>query len=258
MDIVDIRGNKGQFKQYLGSNMRTVEAKLKAISEKDSKALIENISEVMGSPEVANCSMESILSCCIDLIRVGLPLNKLQGYAYVVPFRGQATATISYKGWLLLLKEVGIKVRAEAVYSCDIFEYIIDGFDTILNLYPALDKREEDNNSWCMENLKGVALWVKDGGDTEKYFITKEKLLQITGKQSAILNKDKSARIYQEWFIEMMKAKAIKYIASKMPIYNDTNFKDAINIDSQEAVALQRVTPIDDSKFDEEEANNED
>lgn len=237
-----INHKKQEFKQYLTrGGMKPLVNKLQAISSENHSKLIENIAEVMGAQELSNCTMESILDCCLDLARVGLPLTRIQGYAYVIPFRGKATATISYKGWLLLLKKAGIRVRAEAVYNCDDFSYEIAGFDSSIKIVPNIEERQEDNNDWLHANLKGIALWVGDASGIECHFIPTDKLLQITGKADAIKAKDRSVNIYNTWFIEMMKAKAIKYVASKLPIYDDLSFKKAVELDNKEVIEAQKV-----------------
>lgn len=89
------------------------------------------ISTVNQTPQLAECSTMSVLSCLMKCSALGLEPSAVDGLgrAYILPYRnkGQMTATflIGYKGMLDLARRSGeIKdISARAVFDGDEFEY---------------------------------------------------------------------------------------------------------------------------------------
>jgi recombination protein RecT len=78
-----------------------------------------------------------------------------------------------------------------------------------------LSERQNENSKWVLDNLIGAMVWSKSNGSAQKDFISGAKLKKIMGNSPSIKQGRFSA--WDDWGEEMLKAKAIKYIASKLP-----------------------------------------
>lgn len=70
------------------------------------------------------CNQMSVLRCVVGAASVGLEVGGLLGEAYLVPFKGECTLIIGYKGLIKLARQSGeIKsIRARVVYKSDEFQ----------------------------------------------------------------------------------------------------------------------------------------
>lgn len=174
-----------------------------------------------------DCSVDSILNVGFQIVQAGLNPNKLFGQAYVVPFElknGGKTAQlqIGYKGWVSLGYRNGWKFKAVAVYKCDEFSIEFGGFEDIIKFIPNYDDRNDDNGEWVHKNLIGVIVYAKDKtGDIFTEFVSFKKLEKLRLKSQNQNSKDKLNFIWLEWAEEMYKAKALKYVVTRLPI-NDS------------------------------------
>lgn len=178
---------------------------------------------------LASCSTESIMTCCLEIADLGLPLVKSLGQAYILKYKNNAQTVIGYKGWLKLALDSGIKTKCRPVFKCDKFSFEVDGFDEIVRLTPDLDSRKEDSKSWIEDNLKGFWVVLKDNdNEVSNHFVSSEKLKQLS---SSSPSKNSSHSPYSNWTIEMYQAKAIKYILSKTAM--SEKIARAVEIDNQ-------------------------
>lgn len=171
-----------------------------------------------------NCSVESIVNTAMQIVQIGLNPNKLFGQAYVVPFKlknGGETAQlqIGYKGLISLGMKNGWKFRAVAVYDCDDFSLEFNGLDDKIHFAPNYDERSDDDGDWVFSHLVGVIVYAKDSSDNVfSEFVSKKKLEKLRLKSQNQSKKDKLEYIWLDWAEEMYKAKALKYVASRLPI----------------------------------------
>lgn len=95
------------------------------------------VSTINREPELANCSVESVLACFMRLTALGLEPSNVNGLgmAYLLPYgnknlQGQKEATliIGYKGMIELARRSGNlrSIHAQAVYKGDEFTYYED------------------------------------------------------------------------------------------------------------------------------------
>ena len=171
-----------------------------------------------------NCSVESIVNTAMQIVQIGLNPNKLFGQAYVVPFKlknGGETAQlqIGYKGLISLGMKNGWKFRAVAVYDCDDFSLEFNGLDDKIHFAPNYNERSDDDGDWVFSHLVGVIVYAKDSSDNVfSEFVSKKKLEKLRLKSQNQSKKDKLEYIWLDWAEEMYKAKALKYVASRLPI----------------------------------------
>lgn len=180
---------------------------------------------------LVDCKVESIIDVGFQIVQAGLNPNPLFGQAYVVPFKIKgrnnnpdfivAQLQVGYKGYIQLGYRAGWKFKAVPVYKCDNFEYKFGGFEDEILLEPNYDDRNEDNGNWVFKNLVGVIVYAKDKDDyivTE--FVPFKKLEKLRLKSQNQI-KEKLQYIWLEWAEEMYKAKAIKYVVTRLPIEDD-------------------------------------
>jgi len=175
------------------------------------------------------CDITSIIKSAMSIAELDLSLNKEMGLAYIVAYKQQAQAVISYKGFSLLAKKAGYAIKVNEIYKCDEFAMQSDGFDDVVVFRPNFEERANNDNSkkWVDDNLKGVLVAVKD---IETNIITTE-FISIS-KIQQLARGAKTQNVYNSWAIEMYRAKAIKYVLSKMPI-GDTLLSKSIALDNK-------------------------
>ena len=189
-----------------------------------------------------NCSPESIVNTAMQIVQIGLHPHKLFGQAYVVPYKGVAQLQIGYKGLISLGYRNGWKFRAVSVYACDRFKQNFGGIKDEIIFDPNYDERDETNASWVFANLKGVLVYAVDKQGAEfSEFVSKKKLEQLR-TTSPNQNKEGLSGTWANWAEEMYKAKAIKHVASRLPI-NDS-LAEALSLEDEPIRAEQNAPEI--------------
>ena len=200
------------------------------------------IVNMVNDGDLRNCSPESIVNTAMQIVQIGLHPNKLFGQAYVVPYKGVAQLQIGYKGLISLGYRNGWKFRAVSVYACDRFKQNFGGIKDEIIFDPNYDERDETNASWVFVNLKGILVYAVDKQGAEfSEFVSKKKLEQLR-TTSPNQNKEGLSGTWANWAEEMYKAKAIKHVASRLPI-NDS-LAEALSLEDEPIRAEQNAPEI--------------
>lgn len=239
-----IQPREQQARALVGSKMNQIST---IVGNDKAKASIfaSAIANMANDYGLRNCSVESIVNTAMQIVQIGLNPNKLFGQAYVVPFKlknGGETAQlqIGYKGLISLGMKNGWKFRAVAVYDCDDFSLEFNGLDDKIHFAPNYDERSDDDGDWVFSHLVGVIVYAKDSNDNVfSEFVSKKKLEKLRLKSQNQSKKDKLEYIWLDWAEEMYKAKALKYVASRLPI-ND-RLAEAVSAED-EPITKQEVT----------------
>ena len=209
-----------------------VSAKAKQISvlvgkdEAKTSKFMSALVQLSQNKNLIECKVDSIVDVGFQIVQAGLNPNPLFGQAYVVPFKLKSGFTVAqlqvgYKGYIQLGYRAGWKFKAVPVYKCDKFDYKFGGFEDDIVLEPNYEARNEDDGNWIFKNLVGVIVYAKDKDDyivTE--FVAFKKLEKLRLKSQNQV-KDKLQHIWLDWAEEMYKAKALKYVVSRLPIEDD-------------------------------------
>ena len=172
---------------------------------------------------LSGVSAESVIKTAFEIVQIGLNPNPLFGQAYVVPFNlknGGVTAQlqIGYKGWINLGYRNGWKFRAVAVYDVDDFSIKFNGLSDIIEFEPDYENRNEDDGAWVYKHLVGVIVYAMDKeGNIFSEFVPFRKLEKLRLK-SQNQKAGSLQYIWLEWAEEMYKAKALKYVITRLPI----------------------------------------
>lgn len=205
-------------------------------------AFAASLTAMASDPALSICSVQSVIGAGLEIVRLGLNPNKTFGQAYVVPFKGKAQLQIGYKGWISLAYRNGWIFRALAAYKCDEFEINFAGIKDDIKFSPNYDERDETNSEWVFGNLRGVIVYVKDAGGNEfSEFVPFKKLEQLRLKSQNQKDKEALTNIWGEWAEEMYKAKAIKYVATRLPITEQ--IQEAINAENEAYKEQPKLEP---------------
>lgn len=240
-----IQPREQQARALVGSKMNQIST---IVGNDKAKASIfaSAIANMANDYGLRNCSVESIVNTAMQIVQIGLNPNKLFGQAYVVPFKlknGGETAQlqIGYKGLISLGMKNGWKFRAVAVYDCDDFSLEFNGLDDKIHFAPNYDERSDDDGDWVFNHLVGVIVYAKDSNDNVfSEFVSKKKLEKLRLKSQNQSKKDKLEYIWLDWAEEMYKAKALKYVASRLPI----NDRLAEAVSAEDEPITKQETPL--------------
>ena len=239
-----------QAKGLLRSQMSVIQT-LTGKDERKSSVFASSILAQATNRNLANCSVESIVKNGVEIVRLGLDPNPTFGQAYIVPFKlksGGETAQlqIGYKGFINLAYRNGWVFRAVCVYTFDKFKIEFAGINDKIIYEPNFEARQDDNSKWVHENLIGVIVYAVDNQKTEfSEFVPFSKLEKLRLKSQNQNDKNTLKYIWAEWSEEMYKAKALKYVATRLPIteqiQNAINSENAIY--SENANLTQKNAP---------------
>ncbi|MDA3053224.1 recombinase RecT [Campylobacter sp. JMF_01 NE2] len=228
-----------QAKQMLESNFLAI---MRAVNNDKAKAssFQAAIIGMLTDPNLAECSVESIVKNGLNIIQLGLNPQKTFGQAYIVPFGykkdenglKQAQLQIGYKGFITIAYRNGWVFRAVPVYKCDTFKQEFGGLSDNIIYEPNYEKQDNENPNWVLANLKGIIVYAKDGqGNIFTEFVPFAKLEKLRLKSQNQKDPKQLTYIWAEWAEEMYKAKALKYVATRLPITE--NMQYAINLDNE-------------------------
>lgn len=211
------------------SVLRTLTGKDEVKSSTFASAILAQVT----NKNLINCSVDSIIKNGIEIVRLGLNPNPTFGQAYIVPFKTKnggeiAQLQIGFKGFLNLAYRNGWIFRAVCVYTCDKFKIEFAGISDKITYEPNFEARQDDNAKWIHSNLIGVIVYAMDNQKTEfSEFVPFSKLEKLRLKSQNQNDKNELKYIWAEWSEEMYKAKALKYVATRLPITEQ--IQNAIN-----------------------------
>lgn len=221
---------ENQAKEIVRTKMKQINV-LVGNDEKKASKFGSALVQLSQNKNLTDCKIDTVIDVGFQIVQAGLNPNPLFGQAYVVPFKIKgknnkpdftvAQLQVGYKGYIQLGYRAGWKFKAIPVYKCDDFEYKFGGFEDEISLIPNYDERNEDSGNWIFSNLVGVIVYAKDKDDyivTE--FVPFKKLEKLRLKSQNQV-KDKLQYIWLDWAEEMYKAKALKYVVTRLPIEDD-------------------------------------
>lgn len=98
--------NKITVKQYIESP--SVKARIKdLLKDKEQQFVISLLSAVNSSPALLACSPQSIMNAAMTAASMDLPINQNLGFAYIIPYKGNAQFQMGYKGFIQLAQRSG-------------------------------------------------------------------------------------------------------------------------------------------------------
>jgi len=215
-----IKQRENTARELIKSQMKKI-ITLTGSKEKASKYASALLSIAMNK-NLKDCTPESVIKAGIEIVELGLNPNPKLGLAYVVPYGGKAVLQIGYKGWINLGYRNGWIFRAVPVYDVDEFEIKFNGLFDDINFKPNEEERNEEDSEWVFKHLKGVLVFAMDSKKMAfSEFVPFKKLEKLRLKSPTQKNKDKLSDVWAEWAEEMYKAKALKYVITRLPVADE-------------------------------------
>lgn len=167
------------------------------------------------SPQLQNCTPESIYLALIACAQLGLEPGGVKGEAYIVPYKGQATFQLGYRGILTLAHRSPLirKLSANVVHERDDFEIDIGTNSRIVHR-PALDDDRGD-----VIGAYAYAVLPHDEIDVE--YMARADLDKI--KRSA-QGTNRSDSPWQLWEDQMFRKSPIRRLGKRLPLDGDAAF----------------------------------
>lgn len=128
--------------------------------------------ELRRNPRLAECDWQSIAGSLMVCAELGLEPGGPLGHAWLIPYRGQATVQIGYKGYIDLARRSGqiLSLSGHAVHTGDRFTYRY-GLDEALDHEPALHDRGDAYAYYAVARYQdgGHNIVVLSREDVERY-----------------------------------------------------------------------------------------
>lgn len=167
------------------------------------------------NPKLLECSIESLLACTLQSAQLGLEPSLL-GSCYFVPYKGQVSFQIGYKGLIDLVTRKGevTNIVAQEVRAGDEFHYEYGRNETLKHIPAPNSRRGEIEYVYAYANLKngGFTFHVMHISDIEK----------IRDNYSVSYKYDKKSSIWGKHFTEMALKTCIKRLIKYLPISVET------------------------------------
>lgn len=120
-------------------NGQGVQRKLEELlGERKDVFLTSALQVVNGNKALQNASPESIFGAVVTAATLNLPINDNLGFAYIVPFKGQASFQMGYKGFVQLAQRSGQfkRINACKTYSGDTEQSVYERLTAFLPKEP--------------------------------------------------------------------------------------------------------------------------
>ena len=120
-------------------NGQGVQRKLEELlGERKDVFLTSALQVVNGNKALQNASPESIFGAVVTAATLNLPINDNLGFAYIVPFKGQASFQMGYKGFIQLAQRSGQfkRINACKTYSEDTEQSVYERLTAFLPKEP--------------------------------------------------------------------------------------------------------------------------
>jgi recombination protein RecT len=172
------------------------------------------------------CSPISLMACVLESAQLGLELDRILGHAYIVPFAGEATLIIGYKGFAHLMYQSGAirSISAEVVRPKDKFARTL-GTERQLLHAPALIPDNDDPDTW--RGAYAVAHMLVGGTEFEYLEASKIIAARNRSKSWQAWLREKKATPWQTDTEEMWRKTPIRRLAKRMPV-STTDKRDII------------------------------
>lgn len=180
--------------------------------------------------QLPSAPLPQLAKCCVEIASLRLPIHKHSGQAYIVPRGGVYSVEIGYKGWLVLAQRAGILVRVYPIFKGDDYSFEVQDFEQKFRFKSSLKNLEADKTvEFVNQNLLFIAVLTK----SVKTGLVNIDLVDFPTLKK-LQNKGSGGSAYKDWYLEMLRAKAIKYVLRKIPIDTiDSEIFRAFNADDE-------------------------
>jgi len=172
--------------------------------------------------DLAACTPESVLLSLMLSAQIGLDAGGTLGHAWLIPYKGQCTMQLGFRGMIELAvrSRVATSVMAEVVYKEDVFEYD-RGTGEIHHPY-SFDIDRSDNAI-----IGAYAIATLPSGEKIAEVMTRA---EIEKRKAVAMTKN----VWNKWFKEMCQKTVVKrlFMSGKVRIPSSSMLGEAVTIDN--------------------------
>lgn len=165
---------------------------------------------------LAKCSPVSIMACVVECAQLGLEPEGVLGHAYLVPFKGEATLIIGYRGFAHLMYQSGTisSISAEVVRRGDTFQQTLGSNRELIHIPGEIPKNDGPEN-W--RGAYAVAEFIT--GKTAFEYLDSSKIEAARNRSSSwhSFKKDGRSTPWQTDAEEMWRKTPVRRLAKRMP-----------------------------------------
>ena len=189
------------------------------------------LNSIHKTPKLQECSTSSLMGCIITAAELGLEPGGALGHAYLVPFKGQCTLIIGYRGFVDLMRRSGqlSTIRAVVVHEKDEFT-IKEGPEQVIEHRPFLT-----GDPGLLRFVYAVAK-LKDGS-YQADFMTRAQVDAIKAR-----SRSSSDGPWVTDYEEMAKKTVIRRIAKLLPLSPET--RDAVEKDDEDYIDAEVTSSV--------------
>lgn len=98
--------NRITIKEYIQSS--AVKTRIKELlKDREQQFIISLLSAVNTNSSLSLCSPQSVMNAALTAASMDLPINQNLGFAYIIPYKGEAQFQMGYKGFIQLAQRSG-------------------------------------------------------------------------------------------------------------------------------------------------------
>lgn len=135
-----------------------------SLPEHERTAFARRIAEIaytscVKNPSLFKCTPQSIVASVIEAAQLGLSVDGVQGHAYLVPYKGEATMQLGYRGMAALAYRSDLvqRIHADVIKEGDTFVYEEGTQAHLRHSIPLTSDRGETIGAYALCLLKGAA-----------------------------------------------------------------------------------------------------
>lgn len=159
---------------------------------------------VARDPNLLKCNPTSIIGAAMQAAQLGLTPGVL-GEAWLIPYGGECTFQLGYKGLVALAARAGVAIQAHTVYERDEFDYEL-GLNPTLHHKPARGDRGKGEYWYAVARDR-------DTGALLGFAVLDRH--QVDKRRKA--NRGKSPA-WDQWYDEMALSKAVREVCRLLPL----------------------------------------
>ena len=173
------------------------------------------LTTIKTNPKLLECSIESLLGAVLQSAQLSLEPNLL-GSCYFIPYKGQVSFQIGYKGLIDLVTRKGevLTIVAKEVRQGDVFHYEYGRNEDLKHIPAPHDQRGEITHFYAYAHLK-------NGAFTFDVMHVSE-IEQVRDEHSQAYKWDNKGSIWVKHYEAMAKKTVIKRLIKYLPISVET------------------------------------
>jgi len=183
----------------------------KTLGDKTPQFIATVASLVNSNQKLQECDQKSILSACLIAATLDLPVNQNLGFAYIIPYKGQAQFQLGYKGFIQLAQRSG---QFKTINVTDVREGELIGEDKLTGEYHFDFLPEEARGG--LETIGYAGYMELLSGFRKTLYMTVKELESHAGKYSQSYKfKDSTKNMWRDEFDAMARKTVIKLLLSR-------------------------------------------